>query len=266
MLPLLIDSLDDSRLDAYRELRHKGRQPPELFVAEGEKLATRLFESGCLTRSVLCTTAAFERLKHVIPAESAIYLAPTSLISRLIGFRFHRGVIACGVRPPEQTLDSLLAQLSGAEPHMLVALPEIRDPENLGTIVRTAAAFGAAGVLVGRAGTDPFSRRVLRTSMGSVLKVPIVPIDDWSAVAGSLHAAGFHTVATVLDPTAQRLADADRPARLAMFFGNEDAGLPADLVRACWQQVRLPMSAGVDSLNVAVAAGIVLHHYSSAAE
>jgi tRNA G18 (ribose-2'-O)-methylase SpoU len=114
--------------------------------------------------------------------------------------------------------------------------------------------------VAGREGTDPFSRRVLRTSMGSVLQLPIVQTDDWPHVLDTLHAAGFESIATVLDPSGTMLGNIGRPLRAAVLLGNEDAGLAPELVARCRRRVILPMAAGVDSLNVAVASGIVLHH------
>ena len=118
-------------------------------------------------------------------------------------------------------------------------------------------------MVAGRAGTDPFSRRVLRTSMGTVLGLPIVQTDDWHAVIAALHQARFETLAAVADPTAEPIASARRPPRAAILLGNEDKGLPPELVAACDRRVTLPMAAGVDSLNVAVAAGIVLCHFAN---
>lgn len=258
----LIESPDDPRLEVYRDLKGATARARETFVAEGEKLVLRLLESECRTESILCTASGRERLGDKIPANAPIYVTTTAIISWIIGFKFHRGVLACGRRPPERTLESLWGGDTRQTSTMIVCCPEIRDPENLGMIVRTAAAFGARGVIAGRAGTDPFSRRVLRTSMGTVLRLPIVQTDAWEAIVEGLHAAGIETVATVLDPNAEPLASTARPEQVALFFGNEDAGLSEDLARHCRRRVTMPMAAGIDSLNVAVAAGIVMHHFA----
>lgn len=262
MPEFLIASLDDPRLDPYRDLKSAESRLRATFVAEGEKLVLRLLESPCPTESILCTDAIRDRLRDRLPDDLPIYIAKTPVISKLIGFQFHRGMLACGRRPPEPTLKSL-CQAGRDRPQALVVLcPEIRDPANLGTIIRTAAAFGATGLIAGRAGTDPFSRRVLRTSMGSVLQLPIVQTDDWGLVVETLHQTGFETIATVLDSSAEPLGGATCLSHAAVLLGNEDDGLPAALVAKCRRRVTLPMAAGVDSLNVAVAAGIVLHHFA----
>lgn len=262
-----IDSLDDPRLDPYRDLRNTPRKASETawLIAEGEKLTRRLLESHCVTASILCTASGLQRLREqtTIPEIVPVYVTTTPCISQLIGFQFHRGVLGCGIRPPEVDMAALLRSIPLAEPALLVACPEIKDPENLGTIIRTAAAFGAAGLIAGRAGTDPFSRRVLRTSMGSALRLPVVQTDDWPLVLNALHAAEIETVAAILDEAAEPLSQAKVPRRVAVFLGNEAEGLPGSIVAACKRKVTLPMAAGVDSLNVAVAGGIFLHHFQA---
>ncbi|MSR58630.1 MAG: RNA methyltransferase [Planctomycetaceae bacterium] len=263
MPEFLIDSPLDPRLDPYRDLKRSASLPSTMFIAEGEKLVRRLLESPCRAQSILCNAAGRQRLVDELPAALPIYITSTAVISGLVGFQFHRGLLACGARPPETSLETLLQAMTKQKRVLLVLCPEIRDPENLGTIIRTAAAFGAAGIVVGRSGTDPYSRRVLRTSMGSVLQLPLVQTDDWHSVLASLHEHEVETVAAVLDPCAESLVSARcSTGPMALLFGNESAGLPADLIRLCRRRVTLPMAQGVDSLNVAVAAGIVLHHFA----
>jgi tRNA G18 (ribose-2'-O)-methylase SpoU len=264
-MPLfLIDSLDDPRLDPYRDLKNLQRRSgaSESFICEGEKLVVRLLEGPCRAESVLCTAAARDRLAPRFAAELPVYVTSTAIISRLIGFQFHRGVLACGRRPAPPSLDALCRIHPPPTPALIVLCPELRDPTNLGTIIRTTAAFGGMGLIAGRNGTDPFSRRVLRTSMGSVLRLPVIQTDDWAGVLATLHAAGFESIAAVLDPSAELLDDAPRGPRTALLFGNESAGLSADLVGLCRRQVTMPMGGGVDSINVAVAAGIIIHHFA----
>lgn len=262
MPEFLIESLEDPRLDPFRDLKQHAGRPQETFVAEGEKLVLRLLDGPCRTESIVCTAAARDRLHGQLPADVPIYVIPTPMISRLIGFQFHRGVLACGQRPAEMSLESLCRMGQARQRRLLVLCPELRDPANLGTIIRTAASFGACGLVAGRKGTDPFSRRVLRTSMGAVLRLPVIQTDDWNAVLDIVHSFGFESIATVLDVAAERLGSAPQPERAAVLLGNEDAGLDDELVARCRRRVTLPMAAGVDSLNVAVAAGIVLHHFA----
>jgi tRNA G18 (ribose-2'-O)-methylase SpoU len=231
-MPLIpIASPDDPRLDPYRQLKHasdsaSGFQP---LVAEGEKLVRRLLESTCPIHSLVVTPVVWERLAPDVP-------------------------------PPEPCLPDLLQQIPKASGGLVVWCPELRDPTNLGTIIRTAASLEVDFLVAGRQGVWPFSRRVLRTSMGSVLKIPVVQTDDVDTTASQFRAAGFELVATVLDEQAEDLAELVPHPRRALLLGNEDAGLAADCVSRCDRRVTIPMSHGVDSLNVAVAAGIFLYH------
>jgi tRNA G18 (ribose-2'-O)-methylase SpoU len=259
---LFIDALDDPRLDVYRDLKQAGSNLRETFIAEGEKLVLRLLDSSCRTESILCTAAMRDHLQEHFPADVPVYVAPTPVISRLIGFQFHRGVLACGLRPPEPDLESLLGCAAAAQNSLVVLCPEIRDPINLGTIIRTAAAFGAVCLVAGLAGTQPFSRRVLRTSMGTVLQLPLIQTDNWTEVFEVLHRHDFDSIATVIDPAAELLSSAPRGGRVALLLGNEDAGLPDEFCNRCRRRIRVPMARGVDSLNVAVAAGIIMHHFA----
>lgn len=262
MPDILIDSFDDPRLEPYRDLKRPERRSPGLLIAEGEKLVRRLLESPCVTQSVVCTEAARERLVGRVRAGVPMYLTSTQLISRLIGFRFHRGMLACGLRPDAIGIEEVCRRATADSRSLLVVCPEIRDPANLGAIVRTAAAFGAAGLVLGDTGTDPYSRRVLRTSMGAVLCTPVVRTRDWNRVFEVLEGAEFETIAAVLEPGASRLSEVPRAARIALLLGNEDQGLPNALTERCGRKVVLPMVAGIDSLNVAVAAGIMIHHFA----
>lgn len=261
-MPIIpITDLDDSRLDVYRHLKQTNHTRwQQIFIAEGEKLVERLLESRMETLSILAAESHVERWRSRVAAEVPIYQVGARDVDQLIGFQFHRGVLACGRRPPNPTFAGMWPAVE--QPLTLVLCPDIKDPENLGTILRISAAFGVDGVIIGRAGTDPYSRRVLRVSMGTVFRLPVIQTDDWPAMLTTLKLAGVETAATVLDPQAERLITATRPSRFALALGSEGHGLPPDFVAQCDRQLTIQMADGVDSLNVAIAAGIFLHHFT----
>lgn len=262
MSVIKIAELDDSRLDVYRDLKQTNHTRwQQIFIAEGEKLVERLLDSDFETVSILAAETHVERLVARVPPEVPIYVVSASQVDQLIGFNFHRGVLACGRRPVNPRLESLWT--SPEDPLTLVLCPDIKDPENLGTILRISAAFGVSGVIVGREGTDPYSRRVLRVSMGTVFRMPVIQTDDWPDVLKRLKQAGIETAATVLDSAAERLITARRSKRLALALGSEGHGLTEDFVARCDRRLTIKMADGVDSLNVAIAAGIFLHHFSA---
>jgi tRNA G18 (ribose-2'-O)-methylase SpoU len=210
-----------------------------------------------------------------IPAEVTTFVAPDSLLRDIVGFKFHRGVLACGVRGVgpslAEAIDRRLAPVVGAttegaaasgRPTAVVVCVDIQDPTNLGTILRTAEAFGVAAVVLAGGCADPFSRRVLRVSMGSPFQLPLVHSTNLAADLAVLRDRWRMTVfAAVADPAAGPLDRTERPDRFAIVLGNESRGLSAECAQLCDRQVTIPMTSQADSLNVAVANGILLHHF-----
>ncbi len=254
-----IESLDDPRLMPYRHLKDTNRTRWfETFVAEGEKLTLRLLDSACSVESVLVDRTHLERLRPQLREDLEVLVVENRLVPEIVGFNFHRGVLACGRRPENPALEQMAKPVDRRL--RLVVLPDVQDPENLGTIVRTSAALGVDAVLLGRDCADPYSRRVLRTSMGAVWRVPLRQCPDLLADLRRLrHEFAIDLAATVLAADAQPLANFQPPARLALLLGNEGHGLGNECIAACQHRLMLPMQPGTDSLNVSIAAGIFLY-------
>ena len=257
-----IDSLDDPRLDPYRHLKDTNRTRwASLFVAEGEKLVRRLLASEYEPASVLVGRRYLEKFSPLAPEETPLLVIPDEWVDELVGFNFHRGVLACGRRRANPAWQDVLPP--GAGRTTVVVCPDVKDPENLGAILRNASAFGVDLVLLGSRSADPLSRRVLRVSMGAALNVPLIRSDDLPADLDLLRREfGLQLVATVLDVDAEPLETATRPERLAILFGSEGHGLERSLVERCDRRITIPMQRGTDSLNVAVATGIFLYRLS----
>jgi tRNA G18 (ribose-2'-O)-methylase SpoU len=182
------------------------------------------------------------------------------MIREIVGFNFHRGVMACGRRKLTARLEDVIT--SSGLPCRLVVCPAANDAENLGGIIRSSAALGVDALLIPDRSIDPFSRRVLRVSMGTALKLPIVESANLLGDARRLREQfQVATFATVLADDAEPLTSVKPPSRWALFFGAEGEGLSPDWIAACARKITIPMQQGVDSLNVSVAAGIFLHHF-----
>jgi len=257
-----VDDLDLPALDVYRHLkdRHlKCRQG--LFIAEGLEVVRRLLLSSYRVHSVLLTPEKLERLAPDLPAGVAVYLATVKQMQDLAGFTIHRGALACGVRPAPRSLDEVIAV--GDAARLMVVLENICDAQNVGVIVRNAAAFGA-GLVVLSGCCDPYYRRAVRVSMGNVFRVPLYVTDR---LADDLQAfrerLGVELVAAELSAAATPLGAAPRASRVALLFGAEGEGLTAETLRLCDHRVVVPMATGTDSVNVAVASGIFLYAYSA---
>ncbi|MEM1445137.1 MAG: RNA methyltransferase [Planctomycetota bacterium] len=253
-----IDAPDDPRLSLYLNLRDRQLQSWHgLFLAEGNFVVERLIDSGLRLHSLLCAEKRGHKWIDRWPDPNTLLVAPDDVLESAVGFALHQGVIAAGYVPPPTPLEQT------ASMRTLVVLPEITNVDNLGLLMRVAAGLGADGLLLGPRCADPWYRRAVRLSMGSVFKLPIVRSHDILADLKTLREThGFTAVGTALRDDATPLHQATRPAKLAVLLGPEGDGLRNEELDACDQTVTIPMHAGVDSLNVAVAAGIVLHHFA----
>jgi tRNA G18 (ribose-2'-O)-methylase SpoU len=255
-----IDSIDDPRIAAYRNLRDRTLRGEGVFVAEGRLLVHRLLNSAFAAESVLVADGYADEFSRLVAPEVPLYVATEGLLREIVGFNFHRGALAAGRRRPISSMSELVESLASQRDATLVVLPEVTKPENLGLIVRSAAALGVGGVLLGERCCDPLARRALRLSMGSVFAVPMSQSIDLAADLVLLRQQhGYELFAAVLDPAAEPLPAVCWPGRAAILFGNEFDGLGAPWLSLCDRRVTIPMHAGVDSLNLGVAAGVFLY-------
>jgi len=257
-----LDNLHDRRLDPYRSLKTTNLTRDQgLFIAEGRRVVERLFASDFRVHSVLLSDRKESEIRPVVPLDTPTYVLPHALARRLVGYNFHTGVLACGYRKRHPTLPAAVEDVTAES--LLVGCPDVTDPENLGTIIRLCAAFGADALLLGRACCDPFSRRVLRVSMGNAFFLPIVTCDDLTDTLSHYRRKHcYELVATVLDGSAEALEAASRSRRMLLLFGNEATGLSRSYLELADRRITIPMHGPIDSLNVAVAAGIFLYHFT----
>jgi tRNA G18 (ribose-2'-O)-methylase SpoU len=267
-----IDDLHDDRVAIYRELpRRNLTRTSGRFIAESRLLVERLLASSLVTESILCSERYRDELQHLADSAIPIYVVPHGLLSEIIGFHFHRGMLACGLRPSNPTLTQIAGRPHNVDfsedKRLLVVCPQILDPTNLAGVIRNCSAFGVDGLLLGPHCADPFSRRVVRVSMGTVFQLRVRTANDLSADLRSLHDEHFyHRVATVLDHFATPLPSAHRPPRLSLMFGSEARGLDDEWIKLSDEQITLTMELGTDSLNVATATGVFLYHFTQVAK
>jgi tRNA G18 (ribose-2'-O)-methylase SpoU len=231
------------------------REPAEgLFIAESSKIIRRSHASGMVPRSYLTSPKWLFDLADVIATNDVpIYIGTDAAVESLTGFHLHRGALAAMHRP---VLPDPAALVENAK--RIVIIEDIVDHTNVGAIFRSAAAFGADAVLVTPRCADPLYRRSIRVSMGTVFQVPWTRIDSWPGGIRTLQESGFHVAALALDDDSVSLrefADTARE-RTAVVFGTEGEGLKKSTIAACDSTVMIPMSGGVDSLNVAAASAV----------
>lgn len=254
--PVRITDPDDPAIALFRDIKERdriGRQG--IFIAEGLSVLTVLLTRSPLeTHAILVDEARVARLP-VLEARGAVplYVAPQSVLDTIAGFHLHRGILAAGRVPPPRPLAGL-----PDGPLRLPVLVNLANHDNVGGIYRNAAAFGAAGVAIDATTAHPFYRKAIRVGAGAPLTVPTYSAGE--DPVGALTAAGVTVYA--LTPRAEaRLGRAPLAPRAAFLLGTEGPGLPAPMIERA-EPLAIEIAAGVDSLNVAASAGIVLHAHA----
>ncbi|MEU8523199.1 RNA methyltransferase [Streptomyces sp. NPDC048577] len=287
---ITIDDPDDPRLSDYTgltdvELRRR-REPAEgLFIAEGEKVIRRARQAGYEMRSMLLSAKWVDVMRDVIDEVPApVYAVQPDLAERVTGYHVHRGALASMQRKPLPTAAELLGParrvtvMESADDHTNIGamLPlgvqegtgqrvaifeDIVDHTNLGAAFRNAAALGVDAVFLTPRCADPLYRRAVKVSMGAVFHVPWTRLTSWPEDVELFRQHGFVTAALCLSEksiTIDELA-ARRHEKLALMLGTEGDGLSTGALRAADEWVRIPMAAGVDSLNVAAASAVTFY-------
>lgn len=259
---------EDLRLADYVRLRDASlRRSIEaaggLFIAEGEKVIRRAVEAGYRPRSFLLAERWLDGLQDVRDRwpDAPTYVVSETLAEQVTGFHVHRGALASLHREQRHTVTDLL------ERRRLVVLEDIVDHTNVGAILRNAAALGWDGALLSPRTADPLFRRAVKVSMGAVFSLPWARLEDWGSAPARLTDAGFTTVALTLTPDAAELDQVaftlrpDQP--VAIMLGTEGAGLSTRWTAGATVRARIPMTAGIDSLNVAAASAIACYALST---
>jgi tRNA G18 (ribose-2'-O)-methylase SpoU len=258
-----VDDPKDTRLDDFRDLNSVDRRPDlpsgkGLVIAEGVLVVQRMLASRFRPRALLGTDRRLGELAGDLDrADAPFYRATAEVMAEVVGFHLNRGVLASASRPPEATVAQVLA---GAR--TVAVLEGVNDHENLGAIFRNAAGLGVEAVVFGAGCADPLYRRAVRVSMGHALLVPYAWTTAWPHDLKILRDDGFRLLAMTPDPAAAALPEAIAAVgaeKVAIIVGAEGPGLTERAMRASDMRVRIPMSRGTDSLNVATAAALAFY-------
>ena len=227
-----------------------------LYIAESALVLERALRAGHRPRSVLALGGTVDEAVALVGDDVPVYSGPGDLLAELTGYILHRGLIASMHRPPLQSVQSLLENA-----RRVVILENVVDPTNVGAIFRSVAAIGADAVLVTPRCSDPFYRRAIRVSMGTVLQVPWTRTGDWASTRELLTANGFHVAALALtdDAVSLRSFAATAPEKVALVLGTEGEGLTPEAIASADTVVQIPMAHGIDSLNVAATAAVAMY-------
>ncbi len=234
-----------------RDLRREG-----VLIGEGRLVAQRV-AAFCEPVAVLAVPELAALAASLSRERCPVILAPEAEIASLAGYPFHRGILIAARRPELSPLPAGLPR----KVRRLVLLPATTDAENLGAIARSAAALGWDGLVVGARAADPWGRRALRTSMGATLALAVYRMEGGTELE-TLESEGWTLLAAANEAGAEEPQSLRGIDRLALILGHEHDGIPAEVRQYCARTVAIPQhrtdAAGVDSLNVAAAAAILL--------
>lgn len=263
----IIEIMDFSapELDIYARLTENqlvNRKDPKnaMFIAESPLVIERALDAGCTPLSFLMETRhADGKAKDILSRcreDIPVYTAELEVLTQLTGFHLTRGMLCAMLRPALPSLEDICAGAS-----RVAVLENVMNPTNIGAIFRSAAALGIDAVLLTANGSDPLYRRAVRVSMGTVFQVPWTYLGCEGSWQDGLHALGFKTAAMALTDKSLPIYDNALMSveKLAIVLGTEGDGLAAGTIADCDYTVRIPMSHGVDSLNVAAASAVAFY-------
>ncbi|AKE41885.1 tRNA/rRNA methyltransferase SpoU [Corynebacterium kutscheri] len=271
-----IQQATDNRVDDFRDLKHSDNRPDlpggkGLIIAEGPLVVGRLLRSRCSVRSIVGFPAKLEKFladsetaQLVAEANIPVYSIDRETLAHVAGYDMHRGLLAAADRPAALDIDEAIKNA-----RTIAILEGVGDHENIGAMFRNAAGMGVDAILFGNGCADPLYRRVVRVSMGHVLRLPFAHFGGksttWHRELQQLVDAGFHLVSLTPDSQADHLADAliddegNAYKKVALLVGAEGPGLSEHAMRATHVRARIPMAPETDSLNLATAAAIAFY-------
>ncbi|MFM7799165.1 MAG: TrmH family RNA methyltransferase [Planctomycetota bacterium] len=279
MVHEFIGSPDDPRLEPYRSVRDRDASGPDgrpgLFIGESPLVIEAMLRAPVEVLSILTAERHAARAEAMVASaraarpgrpDPAVLVAGDDVLDSVVGFAIHRGFLAVGRRPGTRGVTEVVPP-PGVDA-LLLLVEEINNIDNIGQLFRNAAAFGCAAVILSEGCHDPMYRKSLRVSCGHALRVPFARSERWDRdIAWLRDEQGFAVLGMSGSGSmdlrrASEAVEPIQPRRLAVVVGAEFAGLRPGTLAACTHRVRIPMAAGVDSLNVGVAAGVVLARLS----
>lgn len=229
----------EEELEVFDSLR-ASRCPDGHFIGDGAKVVRRMLAEAAVVR-VVCTPEWTGRM--AFPEGAEVLTAPRERLDRLVGFRLHQGIMALARIPPPRPLRGTL----------FVALDGLANAENVGSVLRSCAAFGVDGVLLGPDTASPWLRRAVRVSLAAPLRVPVHAVDDLAAAVQPLNAYAAHIHGDRRD-----YRTVDFTPACCLVLGGEANGVSAAVIAACRGVIYIPMAQGWDCLNVASSAAVLL--------
>lgn len=259
---LTLDSIDLPGLEPYRTLKRPlVHREQGIFIAEGSKVVEQFLSSNLTAVSILLTPQWFDHFRLMLearPEPISVYIAEKKLVEAIVTIDLHQGVMALGVVPRAISLEEAVG--GAASPRLFVAVERLASAENTGVLIRNCAACGVQAFVAGETSSDPYLRRSVRNSMGTIFRLPVLKADVLTETLKDLKQKhGFQIFAAHPRASSRNFDETDFTKDCCIVFGNEGDGLSSGVLEACTQSIMIPMASGVDSFNVACASAVVLY-------
>ena len=259
---LSVAEFDTPELAPYRTMRWQDEQRQQgIFVAEGDKVVYRLLESELEITSLLLPVKWYEQHSELLAqrpeSKIDVFTAEKEILEQLTGYSFYQGILAVARVPKPTTLEEVIQRTP--KPRLLVALDEISSAPNMGGLIRSCVAFGVDALVVGETCCSPWLRRSVRSSMGTIFKLPIVEGVKLPDAMKVLKDAGLRTIAAHAHAEQRSVSAIDFNQDCVVVLGSEGHGISDEVLKLCDDEVVIPMQNQVDSLNVGTAGAIFLY-------
>jgi len=252
---LKINSVDIKELEIYHQLRDSAFRSDNSFVADSPKVVNKLLETDIKVKSILATQEYYDEFEHLLVSKDIpkLYLASKIEMQNIVGHKIHHNCMLHGIRPEQTQLQELDDQI--------IMLDTITSTENVGSIARSAAALGINSYMLPKGAPHPFSRRALRVSMGHTSLLRIHIYEDIRQAIKDLKAEGYKVFAAEISEDSTMLANIITPKKWVLIMGHEGNGISQSILELCDEVVTIEMQDGIKSLNVSVAAAIIMYQF-----
>ncbi len=257
-----VTSIQHPHLEPFRTLKRPLEHQKEgIFVAEGDKVVRRLLESSLQVLSILLTQEWFDSYRTMLEKRTeaiSVYIAEKELMEAIVGFQLHKGIMATAKVPERITIQDVVS--TEIRPYFFVAADGIMNSENLGVIARNCASFGVHALLIGETSCDPYLRRAVRNSMGNIFSLPVVYLSNIAEELMRIR-SDFDVTIIAAHPReiSRPIAGVDFSGNCCIVLGSEGHGISERVLAACDMEAAIPMTKGVDSLNVASASAVIMY-------
>lgn len=256
-----IEDLGHPELQPYLKFRDdRDHRDKGIFIAEGAKVTERLLQSDVPVRSLLLPEKWLTKLTPLIEERKEdihAFVAPKKQLEQLVGTSMYQGVNSVGVIPPPPTLETI--QRDRKDPLLIVAIDDLSGADNVGTVARNGLAFGADAMIVGDTCCSAWLRKAVRTSMGTVFKLPVIESSSLPETLRELRKRGIQTIAAHAHTDKHSLSGIDLTGDTCIVLGAEGDGIRDEVLAECHRHVIVPMANIVDSLNVGSAGAVFLY-------